>query len=251
MSETPAHAISATEAWLRDAFDHVLHELSLFGRTFAAFAVQPGSSAGAWQTGERSFMNPLGFGATAAGVYWTVASVLAALWPIAGAQMDNSIADQLTSAVGPYVHYGLLGVTMHCALRGLGSRRRILGSIGIAFFAGGSVGTVTALLLTGATRWFGHRRGTSFLQLSSGDLVPLALLVAGVLFYALVCLVLARALMRLHGVVGWKAVLAAGFAMVVTALLFGNLLPEGSYGWRPYIRIGLEDGFDVSFGFHG
>jgi hypothetical protein len=236
---------------LRAAFDRVVLDLSLFGRTLAAFAVRPARAANAWATGEQVFMNPLGFGATAAGAYWTGASVLAALWPIAGSQMTDTLRDQLSSAVGPYLHYGLLGIAMHCMLRWLGSRRPVLASIGIAFFVGGGIGTAAALLLTGITRWFGHVRGTSFIELNAGDIIPLALLLAALSAYILVCLTMARALMGLHRAAGWKAALAIAFAIVTTALLFGSVLPEGSYGWHPYIRIELSRGFATSFGFRG
>jgi hypothetical protein len=196
-------------------------------------------------------MNPIGFAATAVGVYWAVISVLAILWPIPGAEESDTLARQLTSAVGPYVHYGLLGIAMHLGLRWLGSRRSAIGSIGVSFFAAGSVGTAAALLWTATARWLGHVRGTGALELGSDDPLPLTVLIVAVMLYALVCLTMVRGMMGLHRTALWKAILAAAFAMVVTALLFGSVLPEGSYGWRPYIRIDLGGGFDVSFGFQG
>src|SRR5262245_15223668 len=112
MSEAPAPAGSATEVWLREAFERLVIELRLFARTFTAFLLRPGRSAHAWQTGEQVFMNPLGFGATAAGAYLAVAGALSALWPIPGEDASITLAGQITSAVGPYLHYGLLGVAM-------------------------------------------------------------------------------------------------------------------------------------------
>ena len=249
MSEAQVPAGSAAEAWLREAFDRLVHELRLFGRTFSAFLVRPGRSARAWQTGERVFMNPLAFGATAAGAYLAVASALAALWPVPGPDAGATLSDQITSAVGPYVHYGLLGAAMHLGLRTLGSRHRILGSIGTAFFAGGSIGTLTALLLTATTRRVAHVRGTNSLELGSGDAMPLVILVLALIAYALVCLIMARALMALHRTAAWKVIIAGVFAVVVTALLFGSVLPDGAYGWHPYIR--LERNFSLGVGFRG
>lgn len=251
MNDTRVRAAPAAEVWLREAFDHVLVELSLFGRTFAAFVFHPGRSARAWQAGDRAFMNPLGFAAAAAGAYWAVVSALAALWPIAGAEGADTLADQIASAVGPYVHYGLLGVAMHLALRSLGSRRSLVGSIGIAFFTGGSIGTAGALLFSSVARWFAHVRGTDALEMRAGDPVPLVLFGGAVLFYALVCLAMARGLMGLHHAAGWKSAIAAAFAVVVTALLFGSVMPEGAFGWRPYIAVQLEGGFGLAFGFRG
>jgi hypothetical protein len=247
----PQREVSAAETWPREGFARVIHELQLFGRTFAAFVLQPGRSAHAWQTGEQTFMNPLGFAAAAAGVYWAVVSLLAAVWPIPGSDAADTVAEQLTSAVGPYVHYGLLGITMHIGLRLLGSRRSVLGSIGVAFFTGGSLGTLAALILTASTRWFGHARGTGSLELGPGDLVPFGLLLAAVIFYSLVCFLMVRGLMGLHRTAGWKGALAAAFAIIITALLFGTVLPEGSYGWRPYLDVDLVGGFSIAFGFQG
>ncbi|MGH7460995.1 MAG: hypothetical protein ACREMA_08195, partial [Longimicrobiales bacterium] len=181
MSEAQVPAGSAAEAWLREAFDRLALELQLFGRTFSAFLMRPGRSARAWQTGEQVFMNPLAFGAMAAGAYLAVASALAALWPVPGPDAGATLSDQITSAVGPYVHYGLLGGAMHLGLRTLGSRHRILGSIGTAFFAGGSIGTLTALLLTATTRRIGHVRGTNALELGSGDAIPLVILTSALI----------------------------------------------------------------------
>jgi hypothetical protein len=76
--------------------------------------------------------------------------------------------------------------------------------------------------------------------------------VAATVFYALVCVSMARALKALHYTAGWKVLLADGLAVVITAVLFGNILPDANYGWHPYIRIqpdGSEQG--VSFGFEG
>jgi hypothetical protein len=209
-----------------------------------------GVQAGVEVSGEREFMNPLGFAASAAAVYWAATSVLAMLWPIPGSGLDDTVAQQISSAVTPYAHYGLLGTAMHLGLRGLGSRRRVLGSIGTAFFTGGSIGTLAALVLNAVAYWIGHARGTGAFEVHSGDLVPLMLFLAAGFSYVLVCVAMLRALMALHHAPGWKAMLAGGFAVLATALLFGSVLPEGEYGWHPYLRVDLAD-FALSFGFRG
>jgi len=244
-------ASGAADAWLREAIDRLRTELLLFARTFAAFALRPARSARAWQTGEREFMNPLGFAAVAAAGYWGVVTVLDAAWPIPGSEATEGVAAPLISAVAPYAHYGLLGLSMHLGLRWLGSRRRVLGSIGAAFFAGGSIGTLTALVVTAAARWVGHTRGTAALELRSGDPVPFILLLAAIVSYALICVVMAKALMALHHTRAWKVVIAAAFAVGLTSLLFGSVLPEGDYGWHPYVQLDLRGGPGVSFGFRG
>jgi hypothetical protein len=242
--------VASADAWLHDALGRFGRETGAFGRTFTAFLLHPGRSAEQWKSGERTFMNPLGFAASAAGIYWAVTSVVTALWPTPGSDAADTFVEQLASAVGPYLHYGLLGVAMHLGLRGLGSRRTALGSLGVAFFVGGSVGTLSALLLSSVARWVGHTRGTSSLELDGADPVASVFLIAAVGCYALVCWAMVIGLNGLSRAPVWKAVLAGGFAVALTALLFGSVLPEGNYGWRPYIDVDLR-GQGVGFGFAG
>ena len=229
----------------------MLHELALFSRTFVAFAFRPGRAARNWQEHPREYMNPLGFAAMGATIYWAVASVFAAIWPVPEAERTGLLTAQITSAVGPYLHYGLLGCAMHFALKWLGSRRRILGSVGAALFAGGSIGTLTALLLLAMARWFGNARQTSALELRWGDVASLLIFLAALASYALVCQVMARALLALHRTTSWRIIMAAVFAVVITAVLFGSVLPDGDYGWRPYISIDFENRTGIAFGFRG
>jgi hypothetical protein len=251
MAETPIIPDSTAETWLREGLDRSFREMAFFGNTFIAFALRPSRSAREWQAGEREFMNPLGFAASSAGVYWVATIVLAMLWPIPGPGLHDTLTRQISSAVTPYAHYGLLGGAMHLGLWGLGSRRRVLGSIGTAFFTGGSIGTLAALVLNAAAHWIGHARGTGAFEVHSGDLVPLVLFLAAGFSYLLVCGAMLRALMALHHAPAWKAMVAVGFAVLATALLFGSVLPEGEYGWHPYVRVDLADRFALSFGFRG
>ncbi|MGH7462570.1 MAG: hypothetical protein ACREMA_16295, partial [Longimicrobiales bacterium] len=75
------------------------------------------------------------------------------------------------------------------------------------------------------------------------------ILTSALIAYALVCLIMARALMALHRTAAWKVISAGVFAVVVTALLFGSVLPDGQYGWHPYIK--LERNFSGGVGFRG
>lgn len=240
-----------TETWLRDALGRLVAELVLFARTFRSFLWRPGRSARLWQAGDSSFMNPLAFGATAAGIYWALSNTLDLLWPVPRSEAAQTLGSELARAVSPYLLYGILGATMHFALRMLGSRRRILGSVGIALFVGGSIGTMGALLTSSTARRMAYVRGTTSLEMSASDIMPLVLFLGATLFYALTCLLLARALQALHHTSGWKVVLAAVFGMVLTAVLFGTVIPEGNYGWHPYIGIETDKQIGFSFGFRG
>ena len=79
MAEVPVGP--GPETWLREALERVVAELVLFLRTLRAFLFRPARSARAWQAGEASFMNPLAFGATAAGIYWALTNTLDVVWP--------------------------------------------------------------------------------------------------------------------------------------------------------------------------
>jgi hypothetical protein len=249
MVETPVATDSAPDTWLQEALNRLLAEILLFGQTFVAFLLHPRRSAGQWQAGERRFMNPLVYSASAAAVYWSFTSVLGGLWPVPGSGVPSPLLQQFSSAVTPYVHYGLLGTAMHFGLRCLGSQRRVIGSIGAALFAGGSVGTAAALVLNAIAQSIGHARGTGAFEVRTDDPIASVLLLAAVLSYAVVCVTMLRAMMALHGAPRWKAVVAGGFAVVLTAFILGSMLPEGEYGWHPYISVEVGPRFALSFGF--
>jgi Na+-transporting NADH:ubiquinone oxidoreductase subunit NqrB len=242
---------TVADTWLGEALGRLHAELKLFARTFVAFVLRPGHSARSWQAGDSDFMNPLAFGATAAGIYWALSNTLNAVWRVPGSQTADTLGGELASAISPYLMYGLLGTTMHFALRLLGSRRRLLGSVGIALFVGGSIGTLGALLTSSVARRMAFVRGTTSLEMSADDFMPLLLFLGATLFYVLTCLLLARALKALHHTSLWKVVFAAVFGMVLTAVLFGTVIPEGNYGWHPYIGIETDNQIGFSFGFRG
>jgi hypothetical protein len=247
----PADAGRKADDWLYYALARILLDVKLFARTFVAFLIRPGRSAREWQACEREFMNPLAFAAGAASVYWAATSLVGSIWPIPEAGAPDTLARQFGSALSPYVHYGLLSISMHLALGGLGSRRPVLGSVGAALFTGGSIGTLAALVLNTAAHWVGHERGTTALHVSAGDPVPIALFFVAGLFYLLLGMAMLRALMVVHQTPAWKTAIAGAFAILVTALLFGSVLPAGEYGWHPYLRVETADGFALSFGFRG
>jgi hypothetical protein len=149
------------------------------------------------------------------------------------------------------VHYGLLGIAMHVALYALGSRHRLRGSVGVAFFVGGSIGTLTALILTTLARRYAFTHSTTSLNLDSGDVIPVLVFFGSVISYVLICTALARGLRTLHSTAAWKVGLAAVFAVLLTAVLFGSVIPDANYGWRPYIGIHVKDGIGFAFGFRG
>lgn len=247
-SSRPSRDGGPVDTWIPTAVAEIRTEIFRFGRTFVAFLLRPRHSAANWAAGTLTLMNPLGFVATAAGLYWAVVNGFAALWPVAGA--SEGIGNQLSSAIGPQIHYGLLGVTLHMALRVLGSHRRVAGSLAVSFFIGGSTGLLIATFMGGVTQYVAHARGTAALHIVRGDIVPLGLLIAAIISYGVVLLALSRAMFGLHNVSTWKMVSAGAIAVVLTALLLGSVLPEGSYGWHPYLAASLRSA-SFAFGFRG
>jgi hypothetical protein len=248
MSDITARERSPEE-WVPDAAAQVLAEAARYGATFAAFATRPRAAAERWAGGGSDFMNPLGFVAFAAAIFWAVANGTAALWPVPGAEAGGGIGGQIASAVGLQVHYGLLGLVLHGVLRVLGSRRRAAASLGVSFYAGGSVGMALALALVVAVHYAAHGLGWEPHQSVGDGVVPLVLFVAAVTAYALLCLVLARAMIGVHGVPGWQAAAGIAVAILLTALLFGSVLPEGPYGWHPFLSVARDGGLSIDAGF--
>jgi hypothetical protein len=136
-----------------------------------------------------------------------------------------------------------------CRTHGRNSNCQRFRSIGAALFTGGSIGTVAALVLNAIAQSIGHARGTGAFEVRSGDPIASVLLLAAVLSYVVVCMTMLRAMMALHLAPRWKVVLAGGFAVVLTALVLGSMLPEGEYGWHPYIAVDVGPRLAVSFGF--
>jgi hypothetical protein len=251
MSDVAPGERSPTEEWVPAAAAQLLAEGARFGATFGAFARRPRAAAASWAGGSSDFMNPLGFVAFGAAVFWAVANGAAALWPVPGAGAEASIGNQIATAVGPQVHYGLLGLAMHGVLRALGSRRRMAASVGVSFYVGGSVGVVLALAMVVLGHYMVHAHGLVHTDVAEGGALTAALAGAAVVTYALLCVVLARAMIGLHGARGWQAAIAIAFAILLTALLFGSVLPEGSYGWHPYLSLSFphDGGYVLGFGF--
>jgi hypothetical protein len=72
-----------------------------------------------------------------------------------------------------------------------------------------------------------------------------------VISYLLICTGVARGVGALQRTARWKLAIATVFAMLLTAVLFGTVLADGAYGWRPYIGINRSGGIGFSFGFRG
>lgn len=226
---------AVADGWLGTAARRTLQELGLFLRTAIRFLRGPGGFARDWDGERLEALNPAGFAATALGVYSAIAALMAWLLPIAETG-GGGLRDQITAAIGPYLHYGMLGLFAHVVLRLTGSRRRAQASLGIALYAGGAVAMPFSLLFGLVGALMARAQGTTHLVVASGAGTMTFLVLTGA-SYAVVCAYLARGLQALYRVRLWTVGAAMLPAIIATALVFGTVLPRGSYGWHPEIRL--------------
>jgi hypothetical protein len=236
--ETDAHGDAAPD-WIRAALRQTLGELREFFRTALAFSRHPGRFADEWYRGEREALNPFGMLATAAAIVASTHQFLPllvlALMKSAHSIDDgsDSLARQLLAAVGPFLHYALLGALAHAVLRLGGSTRKLRGSIGVALYAGAGPGSGAYLLLYLAAMAV-TLSGSKFF---AGPYAVVAIAPGFLVFAWALCVGLAG----LHRVRAWRAGLAIVIAVVVSGLLFG-LLPEWPEVFGLHLRLGLARG---------
>jgi hypothetical protein len=233
------------EDWLRVSIRRTFAELRRFFSTAWSCGTRPYTFAAEWAKGIRDAPNPLGFAATGVGIYWALSGALAALLPAPGEDHDGGLFSQFSSSIGPYLQYALLGAFMHAGMRVAGSRQPLVASLGVALFAGATVGTAFSPLLILIGRLVARASGSSDLALGQDRGASVILLLALAAYFFL-CVVLARAMQAIHLVPGWRAAMALLLAVLATALTFGNLIPEGTWGWHPWFEISRDN---VFFGF--
>lgn len=214
--------VEAAPDWVHDSYLAALRELRLFAATAAHFILHPQRSAELWGRGALRALNPLGFLATsmmAVGVARAVG--LSAL----GMSTGDSLAEQLLTSVGPFLHYAALGLICHLVLRALSERRRrATDSLGITLYAAGGPGAAAELLV-----WTLVLLGSTFAFAGPGTLRMIAWLGLGVALGAF-CNALGGGLGVLHRSKWWHMLLAFAAALVGTGLFFGAVDPPGQYG---------------------
>jgi hypothetical protein len=209
--------------WVSIAARQTWSELREFFATALAFSRHPARFADAWYRGEREALNPFGMLATAAAIVASVHQVVPllvlALFPKARREDDggDSLVHQVLAAVGPFLHYALLGALAHAVLRLAGSRRLLRGSIGVALFAGAGPGSGGYLLIY-LVAVVVTMSGSKFFE---GPYAVFAIASGFFLFVWALCVGLAG----LHGVKVWRSTVAVAIAIGIAGVLFG-LLPQ-------------------------
>ena len=231
------------DRWLQRATRQTLAELYLFAATTWKIATRPYRFVRAWAAGRTRALNPLGFVATAAALYWFLFGIIVFLWPLRhDTGWFGDPFTQISTALGPYLQYGLLGLLVHSGLRLTGSRGSLQGSLGVAFFAGG-IGALGGLLTLTGSRILAHLQGVDhYLPASADHPGSLLLGLVAVGFYLYFCFLLLRGLQALHGVTWYRILPLLAAAVLLSALLFGNVLPKGTYGNHPRILLVFEEG---------
>lgn len=224
MSSSPAEAAPAAadapatpaSAWFAEALRTVRYDLVMFVRTAVAMTVAPTRFAADWRDQRLRALNPLAFLGTAIAVGSPPALAVSHFAGQTGADgglWDAFVADQ----VAPYVQYFLLGVIAHGLLRVLGGRQRLLGTVGIALFAGGGPAMLIDLLTLPLDLLLGKLAASGDTAAASAitALTTASIVAANLAFFV----AFARGLAGLHGVRLWRPVLALALAYVVLLAL--------------------------------
>lgn len=236
--------------WLADAVRSTIDELRLFARTLWAITVRPRSFASAWVGGREAAVNPLAFVATTSSL---LAAMIQTVQWLGLPGQELSFAAQLLRSLGPFLQYAAAGALAHAVLFAVRPRRRLLDSVAIGLYAGGSalVTYVLVMLVPLIVIWLLHGRPDTHGGPLLSILSPVGISRMWKLGWVVV-LVFARTLwLSLVGLRGGRWV-ASGLGVVVAlaalAVFFGKVplhdscgmhvvAARGPAGWQ----VGLED----------
>jgi hypothetical protein len=227
--------------WIGEAAHAAREELRLYARTWLAIVRGPRRFGELWGDGHLQALNPLGFAGTTLALV-TVTGVLFEALP--GATDDasgHSLLGELLKAGGTYVHLAALGVLTHFLLKVLRGRRLLLGSVGLALYAGGVAATTTSVLMVLVGCLVPAARPVHHLQLGvTPPLVFAAMMTPLVLSFGLFVWLLASAMAGLHRRSRAATVAAVLFAFIGTGFFFGLVDPPGDYGLRLELKVRRE-----------
>jgi hypothetical protein len=206
----PSKEPSAAEPdWLGDALRAARAELTLFGKTWLAFARWPRRTTCAWTNGAFRALNPLAY----------FVNILAIMTPyrllwarFLGFQSDLPPWLDLLKPSLPFVATFSQALFAHGLLRLLGSKRRATSTVGALLYASGGWAMIFALVQWPLSLWsMMHPTDLQAAALSGG-----IGLVSGVVMFAILTVTLAA----LHGIRRRRALFALISASVVSAALW-------------------------------
>jgi hypothetical protein len=211
-----ASELTGTPDWLRAAYQAVHEELSLFLSTVVAVSLRPALFARQWRERQRQALNPLAFLGTSLALSSPPSLIVAhfaGLESPGGSVWEAFLSDQ----VAPYLQFVLLGLFAHGALRLLGGREKLLGTIGIALYAGGGPAMVVDLLALPADVVLA-RVVASPESHTGATLQGLTVISMGAANAAFL-VTFAGGLAGLHGLRLWRPIVALAFAYLLLVLL--------------------------------
>jgi hypothetical protein len=214
--------------WLAVAVRRTVRELRSFVTTGVSFGRNPRAFVEEWYRGGRTAMNPLGCLATAiAAVSFPTEQVLARYYPEV---TSSSLLIQGFSAIGPYLHYGMLGALTHLFLRLTGSPPRLRSSVAVALFAGALPGSASSLLAVPVAICAAY---------PSRHTLAVVLAVVLLAAFGFFLWTLGVALAALHAASRKRAFAALGGALLVTGVVL-----------RLFAPLHVHFGLHVSIGLH-
>ncbi len=231
--------VRSESRWAVEAAHAAGEELRLYGATARALLRSPRRFGQAWGDGELRALNPLGFAGTTLAVLATLSLVKHALPGGVSQNDDGRVLAALLTAAGPYLHLATLGVLSHFVIKPWRRRRSLLGSVGLALYAGGVASLLTQVIMTLVVCVVPSMRGDVLrLDLASAPRLQVALVMMALLpSFLLFVFLLGRALGGLHRLSSFITVAAVLAAFFATGFIFGHLRPPGSYGVHLVLQI--------------
>ena len=195
--------------WLTDAIRDALDELRAFFLTAYEATVRPAHLAATWSIGKRRALNPIAFFATSLAITGTLQHLVSRAR--GGSDDASSLVSELAGNASPYVAYLSVGLLCHYLVWRRGPRPPLRGTLGIALYAGGGPAALVRFFDSVLSPLLPGR----FTRLHAGvDLI-------GVVAFVLA---LSDALMGLHRVPRWRAVLAVVVTSVVVASAIATMV---------------------------
>jgi hypothetical protein len=229
MKETSTADVPET-AWVAASWQLLRKETAAFLRTAAFIIRHPTAFGDRWLEGSLEAQNPLGFFATAAGIFALINGIGSAAF---GGEKAPSLVTSLLDSVGPYLHFAILALLTHPLYRATGSKRTVRGSIAMALYIGGGPMLLATLLnscLFALFVWTYDAPNLPRHELTSLKGIAFLIAVFGVRIMGFA--LFAAALAGFHRArLAWS-VAVLGFALCVTGLFFGVVNPPGNYGLR-------------------
>jgi hypothetical protein len=243
--DVAARDLASPPRWIRDGLRATFGELKAFVQAGYQFSRHPSRFARSWSNGDTKVLNPAAMMATAAGFTLALRALLASVHGLEAFGGTDGLLGQIIDAVGPHVHYALLGLVAHGVLSVGGSRRPLGSTIGVALFVGSGPALLAQIASFVDIAVF-LRFGPAAHVTSAGSAWGATTLLVVLLGWLLMLVTLAAGLSGVHGRPRWVTAVAVLVAVVVVGHLF-HVMPQrfGAYG--PHLALWWRGGIPGFF----